>query len=309
MPISVAILMSTYNGEKYVRQQIDSILHLITEATISLIVRDDGSTDSTCSILNQYQQEGKLVWTQGDNIGVGKSFLTLLKENPGYDYYAFSDQDDVWYPEKIQRGIETIKDLKIPALYFSNGKLVDANLNPFGRNVNRKIRDNSINMETAAYGLRVAQGCASLFNKELANIIIQHSIPNFLLHDLVITMVCSMTGGVIIYDPKPSFKYRLHGKNEVGLNTKSQLGFLGIIKHRLQIILSEPRIKYSQKASEALEIYGDVFSKEGEAFCKSMIKAESSFWERIKLAFSPKIRCWTRNVGLTWRLRMLFGHY
>ena len=97
----VAVLMSTYNGEKYLNEQIDSILSQSGNFELSLLVRDDGSTDETINILNKYQNLGKLKWYSGKNLGPGKSFIDLLYKTHGYDYYAFSDQDDVWMTGKI----------------------------------------------------------------------------------------------------------------------------------------------------------------------------------------------------------------
>lgn len=83
--------MSTYNGEKYLSEQIESILRQDCDAEISLIVRDDGSSDKTTEILDEYKEKELLTWFQGENVRPAKSFWQLIKSNPGYDYYAFAD--------------------------------------------------------------------------------------------------------------------------------------------------------------------------------------------------------------------------
>ena len=123
--MKIAVLMSTYNGERYLREQIDSILNQKIEVCFDLIVRDDGSTDKTIEILKMYADAGKLFFSIGKNVGAARGFVNLLHENPGYDYYAFSDQDDVWNEDKLKKGITAIQDIKKPALYCTNCELVD----------------------------------------------------------------------------------------------------------------------------------------------------------------------------------------
>ena len=94
--------MSTYNGEKYLSQQIDSILNQ-KEIDVHLFIRDDGSYDNTWKLLEEYKQKyEKINIISAKNVGVGNSFMNLLYSVPNiYDYYAFSDQDDIWEPNKI----------------------------------------------------------------------------------------------------------------------------------------------------------------------------------------------------------------
>ena len=98
--MQVAVLMSTYNGEKYIRDQIDSILSQI-KVNVTLFIRDDGSTDSTVKIITQYTEKySNIKFWVGENIGVGNSFMQLLYSlTDEFDYYAFSDQDDIWLNE------------------------------------------------------------------------------------------------------------------------------------------------------------------------------------------------------------------
>ena len=122
--------MSTYNGEKYIRMQLDSILGQTYE-NLCLLIRDDGSTDRTVSILEEYaKRDNRITYYTGKNIGVIQSFLELLRnssEEAGY--YAFADQDDVWLPEKIGRAVEKIEAVQEPALYCSETYLTDEELN------------------------------------------------------------------------------------------------------------------------------------------------------------------------------------
>ena len=105
----VSVLMSTYNGEKYLHEQINSILGQ-QGVEIHLLIRDDGSSDGTVEICKEYAKKyNQITFYQGENLGVGKSFLDLLKHAPDADYYSFADQDDVWLEDKIIRAVTMIK--------------------------------------------------------------------------------------------------------------------------------------------------------------------------------------------------------
>lgn len=124
----ITVLMSSYNGERYIREQIDSILHQ-QEVNIKLFVRDDGSTDGTLQILQEYQEAGLLNFYTGKNLKPARSFMQLLKDAPQADYYAFSDQDDYWKPTKLNQAIKRLKlSTNTPALYFCQTQLADKDL-------------------------------------------------------------------------------------------------------------------------------------------------------------------------------------
>ena len=118
----ITVLMSTYNGEKYLREQIESILNQ-KNVRVQILVRDDGSTDHTHIILDEYQKNGKLNWYTGMNLKSSKSFMNLVTKAPETEYYAFCDQDDVWNNDKLYRAVNKLKsmgNMNIPRLYSCN---------------------------------------------------------------------------------------------------------------------------------------------------------------------------------------------
>ena len=129
----VAVMVSTYNGERFLREQIDCILAQ-TGVDIHLYIRDDGSSDSTISIINEYVAGHENVTLfQGQNLGVGSSFMDLVYRVPNdYDFYAFADQDDNWLESKMRKGAEALVNEEGPALYCSNQILVDKDKNRLG---------------------------------------------------------------------------------------------------------------------------------------------------------------------------------
>ncbi len=130
----VNVLMSTYNGQDYIKEQIESILNQ-TYHNIKLYVRDDGSTDCTIDILQCYEQQNKIVFIKGNNVGYGASFMQLLLEAEDSDYWAFSDQDDVWDREKIERAVMQLEkmDQDMPAMYCHNYYITDQKLQITGK--------------------------------------------------------------------------------------------------------------------------------------------------------------------------------
>lgn len=127
---TLQILMSTYNGAKYIREQMDSLLEQDCEAkgtaSFCIIVRDDGSSDGTQDILEEYagRYPEKISWYQGENHGVIRSFFELLQKSGASDYYAFCDQDDYWMPDKMSHAVETLQTMKrmVPC-YIAAGRV------------------------------------------------------------------------------------------------------------------------------------------------------------------------------------------
>ena len=128
----VQILMSTYNGEKYVDEQINSLLQQ-DHTNLEILIRDDGSKDSTVSILEEYNREyPNIKLIIDENKGVISSFFELaMKASEEADYFAFCDQDDYWKPQKISRAVNLLEkeSPNTPLLYFSRWKLWMSTLN------------------------------------------------------------------------------------------------------------------------------------------------------------------------------------
>ena len=162
---SVLVVMSAYNGEKYIQEQIDSILAQ-ENVQVKLIIRDDGSVDNTLDIIKKNSaNHNNVEYIAGENIGYKRSFYNTLTDSPDtYDYYAFSDQDDVWDKSKLIRAVEMLEnesnDIK---MYASALRVVDQNLNFTEINNYDKLK---ISYGSAMSRQRIA-GCTMVFNKKL----------------------------------------------------------------------------------------------------------------------------------------------
>lgn len=213
----VAVLLSTYNGATYLPEQLES-LRKQEQVTVYLHVRDDGSRDETCAILRDHA----VTWPElaqvvpGDNLGATQSFLELLRTAPNdAAYFAFCDQDDVWQPQKLARGVAAIADNVGPALYCSNVMLSDEDLTPLGiPPANGDTRFVHVLFENVAYG------CTMVMNRAARNLITNCRPGGGLaMHDWWCALIVAAMGR-IHYDPEPALLYRQHSGNAVGLQSK-----------------------------------------------------------------------------------------
>ena len=213
--------MSTYNGEKYIREQLDSILNQ-KEVEIFLYIRDDGSKDNTIHILEEYSEKySNVQWYSGSkNLGSCGSFFELMSQKrEGIDYYSLSDQDDIWDEDKLISAIRFIKSnapKDKPVLYYSNLRIVDQN-NNYIRNSHSKpmLPGNKYSYLADVF----VTGCTAVYNQELASIISEVQPKEFSMHDTWLYVVASMFG-VTLYDFTPHMNYRQHGNNVVGTRKK-----------------------------------------------------------------------------------------
>jgi len=219
MEEKIDVLLATYNGEKYLKEQIESILNQ-TYKNIHLIISDDNSKDGTPEILKQYEKDERItVYFQEQNLGYVRNFEFLLKQVQS-DYYMLSDQDDIWLPEKIEKSMETLKRENADFV-FGDLEVVDENLNTIYESfgdfmlLNRKIKK-YINTYEVNYLYNCVTGCTVLSKKQFLKYILP--IPNnskYLIHDYWMALMVALNGK-LVYMPEKYIKYRQHGNNQVG---------------------------------------------------------------------------------------------
>ena len=209
----VLVLMATYNGEKYLQEQLCSLYNQ-KNVSVSVLVRDDGSSDSTIDILKENEKNHELKWYQGIHSNVQKGFFELMvraKELP-FKYIAFCDQDDVWDDDKLDIAIQQIKQYDVPALYYAGQRLVDENL--------KLIEIHKLNSQRSLktrFVLSDFAGCTGVFNRELLEQVVGFEPDYMLMHDTWILRVCLAIGGEVIVDCAPRMNYRQHSGNTLGL--------------------------------------------------------------------------------------------
>ncbi|MEB3220771.1 MAG: glycosyltransferase family 2 protein [Candidatus Sericytochromatia bacterium] len=209
----VQILLSTYNGERYLADQLDSLIAQ-THPDWRLLVRDDGSSDGTVAVLARYAaQDARIRYHVGPHLGIVGSYTALVEAAPaGEDAYAWCDQDDVWCEDKLARVALRWRDLPrdVPRLYCSRVTLVDAEMRVLGtsRAPTRPGLGNAL-VEN------VATGCTEVFNAPLRDLWLASRPTRALCHDWWTYLLASAFGEVH-YDPTPSVLYRQHAGNAIG---------------------------------------------------------------------------------------------
>lgn len=222
--MKLIVLLSAYNGEAYIRKQLDSLLKQTLKG-VEILVRDDGSTDGTRAILTEYAQRGALCWYEGENLGPARSFWQLLQDADEADYYAFCDQDDVWDPDKLETAVSALErlDASKPALYCGDVRVTDEKL--------RILSEHMVRPAPADYPhalLRnLAPGCTYVFNRAARKLLCRYDAERLGigLHDWTAYQIVSCFGRVV-YDPAPHMSYRQHGDNAIGAHRKTPCAWL-----------------------------------------------------------------------------------
>ena len=208
----VNILLSTYNGKTYLKEQLDSIFDQSYQDFI-LYVRDDGSSDNTVKLLRDYKdslvEKDKMVIVAENNIGFCKSFFRLLSLSDDGDYWAFSDQDDIWYPDKLLNAVNWLDsgDNTKPLLYHSGLEYYD-NDNIIGK---YEIKGYDFNFPKSITS-NIFYGFSMVINKSLRDKAVSCNPGKILYHDWFIAMIVTAFGEYHFSDVIDS-AHRLHKSN------------------------------------------------------------------------------------------------
>jgi glycosyltransferase involved in cell wall biosynthesis len=229
----VDILMATYNGSKFIKEQINSIINQTYKDWV-LYIRDDGSKDDTVEIIKEYEKNyrGKIIVVKDEKSGLGAklNFAELLKYSKS-QYCMFCDQDDVWLEDKIQLSLDKMKESEAkygvdkPLLIHTDLKVVDGNLDIIDESF-WKYQNLDANL-TSLRSLLVQNnitGCTMFMNKTLVDL--SKNIPSdCIMHDWWIGLLASAFGHIDIVN-KQTMLYRQHGRNEVGAHNYHSVGFI-----------------------------------------------------------------------------------
>jgi rhamnosyltransferase len=299
----ICVLLSTYNGEKFLAAQVDSLL-CQKGVEIIVLVRDDGSKDDTVSILESYaKKEERFSFYNGQNIGPAQSFFDLIKNSPDADYYAFCDQDDVWDEDKLERAIEFLEkeDNTKPNLYYSNLRIVDQKLNFYRLSHSTPLVQES---KYSALTENMATGCTVVFNDIAANIA-RRAMPEYCsMHDTWMYLICKFFGKVV-YDFTAHISYRQHGNNVVGtyLEKKTLKLYVARIKRLFNRKL-QPRYN---NAINFCNAFSDVLSEADLIKVKKIVDYKDSLKNRLKLLFDREIYASSKSRDLRYRVLIIFG--
>lgn len=287
------ILLSTYNGEKYLSELLDSISKL-TDVEVKLFVRDDGSTDGTTRVLDSWKGKLQLEWYTGANLRSARSFLDLIEKSPVADYYAFCDQDDVWFPDKLSVAEGMLSDKDSPAMYFSQTQMVDAELRPIDTPV---IMPSCNLLESITKS--IVTGCTMVINKKLRDYLQMYKPDKVLMHDSWVYKLCMSLGGEVVFDPQPHILYRQHGNNVMGLKKDMKKEWKR--RWRESIIKSE-RLR-SREVKVIVQHYNNYLPDENRKLLTQIADYTTNIAYKCNLLFSVSFR--GNSIKETFLLKML----
>ena len=289
----VTIALATYNGEQHIKTQLDSIL-AHTYQNFKIVIRDDGSSDDTLNIVRDYQKRTDKITvldSNGMNLKCPGSFYQILRECEKTDYYAFCDQDDIWYPEKIQWAVEKlqqeeeiVQEDEVPLLYLSSYDYYTED-GKFIRHF--PIQKGNITVKNVIY-YTPGSGFTLVFNDLLRQMMVLQCTPGNEMHDkwMIRGAACF---GKIVYDPRSTARHIRYENSVTAEDAGNTTLLIHFVKDEL---LSDTAIK----AKEYLKYYYDVFS---EKMSKSDRETMEVFIKEPACFFR-----WLRKVLYPHRLRM-----
>lgn len=290
----VNILISAYNGERFINQQIESILNQ-TYQEYHIYVRDDGSTDETIQKVQKYVDTDEVTLIRGNNLGFAGSFLELLRLADEGDYWAFCDQDDVWHENKIMWAIEWLsqQDETVPCLFHSAFENVGMNLEHINYYLPPKYDYDFQRALTEC----LYMGFSMVINKKLRQMMLKCDSKNIVSHDWLAQLI-AVAFGKCKFDARVATKHRRHSGSITLDNGKNKITWLihGLVGQN----------KIANNAVEFERVYGNDL-KEDEKELIKLFANDSCFKNNLKKAFYPRRwrPIWYSEVML--RVLMLLG--
>ena len=279
--MTVQILLSTYNGEAYLRPLMDSVLAQDC-SLVELLVRDDGSHDQTVPILREYEAASSNVLVMpGKNLGIARSFFQLLeRSSPQADYLAFCDQDDVWQRDKISRAVEWLQrgSPEIPALYCSRVTLADEDLSVIrvSEAPRRGLSFRNALVESVVWG------CTCVINQAARRLLLRESPRQAWVHDRWIYLVVSAFG-LVRFDEEPRILHRRHKTNAsripLALADRWKIQWAHFLKFGRQQ-------RVVKQAQEFHRIYGLALCEEDRQTLERFLGCRKRLWDRLRYAVS-----------------------
>lgn len=298
MEDEVCILLSTFNGGKFLTEQIESLLSQ-KGVKCRILVRDDGSTDDTKKILQYYKNKNVLDWYSGENLKPAFSFFDLVTNAPCCEYYAFCDQDDVWLDDKLKISLQFLKkgNPNVPALYYGRPRLADHSLNLIknSEGSTHKMLDFGSSIINSN-----ATGCTMVFNRKLLEIVRKKHPKYISMHDSWFHKVCLISSGNIYFDEDVHILYRQHSNNQIGITTSRYKAF---IKH-IKSMKSKEKSR-SKMVSSLLECYRNEMSFEDKKMATLVANYDKNLISWMSLLFDTTIKCNYSKRNLYYKIAVL----
>ncbi len=312
----IYVMLASYNGSKYIEQQVDSILNQ-EKVDVTVRISDDGSTDGTFELLQKRygSLENVIITQRKKGLGCAGNFMSMIYEAPeNYDYYAFSDQDDVWDVCKLIHAVEYIREAGKtgkPLVYCSNRDECDSDLNVLYKNLPTNKFQSGKDITDKKYlltGGNLLGGNTALFNRKTLALLKEKPVSKFppgIYHDFWLHMVTAYCGGIVLFDLNyAGVRRRLTGDNTAGVNRKKKK----IVSHILSRLRSNKPSSYKNIAEEFLNDYGNSILKDDKEYLRLFL--QESFADRVciaKMIVAVPFRTWYAKCNAI--IKVLFGRY
>ncbi|MBR4725016.1 MAG: glycosyltransferase [Lachnospiraceae bacterium] len=303
----VNIILSSYNGSRYIAEQIESILDS-GYRDLKLFVFDDVSTDDTVDIVREFEKKDNRVTLVKNafNKGFCRNFIEGLEYTVDHfpaDYYVFCDQDDVWFNDRLEVCLENMKAAEdrlgsdVPLMLFTDAVLTDENISKLYNNFFKESRLNTQRLDLAAVLMEnKCIGCTSFMNHALASKI-RGFDRRIRYHDWWVALTAAAFGKLIYVD-KPTVMYRQHGNNQVG-----QAGFSEYVSSRAGSVQDMRRriVKTIAQASAFHKQYAAELSDNNKRMVREFIAIGATGWfEQRRLIIKNRFykSGFLRNIGM-----------
>ncbi|WP_416327774.1 glycosyltransferase [[Eubacterium] hominis] len=294
MKNNILVMMSTFNGEKYIKKQIESLLNQ-KDVNLKIDIRDDGSNDDTLQILYNYSNEYDIVsYHKGSNIGYAKSFWQLVQNSDEYEYYAFCDQDDIWQDNKLARAIGLLKEQMNqdqPLLYTSRVESFNNDMELISQDTfkNHKILNVYESLQKS-----VVPGCVFVFNNATMKYLREYNgyIES---HDWIVYLIVTIFGKVI-FDDECYIKYRIHENNTIG-----QVSDFKRIRGKIKNFFRPNKNTRSKVAKDIYTTYNNRLSPVFSEDIKELAYYKDDFKLKLKLIINRNFK------GFIFKLYVILG--
>lgn len=301
--VKIEVLMSTYNGEKYIREQLDSILAQKGDFQLKVSIRDDGSVDGTKDILAEYANTQNIQVTYGNNIGVNASIMSLvLSAERDFDYFSFSDQDDVWHLDRLEKAITALNLLPstIPLLWSCMEELTNEELEPYCNMPTPKLLGDFYN----AFLQNKTPGHTQVFNATLRNILEKYPADKMHVYDWILYLLACEFGQVLFCEDICG-QYRQHGNNVIGYDS----GGIALLLRRIKSLRGGDFEKSISQLQYFLDFYDNQINKEHREEIFRFLSMRRNLLTRTKYAFQTKIKRDTALESFQIRLAYILGAF
>ena len=305
----VHILLASFQGGNFVQAQLESLLAQ-THDHWTLTVSDDGSTDDTRALCERFaaqHPEHGIRLIQGPGKRSTANFFHLMRSavaDPGADWFAFCDQDDVWLPHKLERALTCLTALSsaggTPLLYAARSRQATVNLEPLDLS--------PMPAQPLGFGNALLQNVASgntmVFNRALLALLLRIDPAHAVWHDWAAYLTVTGCGGQIHFDAEPCLLYRQHADNQVGAQARSRDKL-----YRLRLLTQGCYQAWAQRTEEAMDDLGDALTPDARAQLLTFkrMRRETSAWRRVRAGWRSGFWRQTRSGQASFFLALALG--